>query len=252
MKVMNDEPKQRRGIYLLPNLFTTGAMFGGFYAIIAAMHDRYEAAAIAVFVAMILDGLDGRIARMTQTTSPFGAEYDSLSDMVSFGLAPALVVYEWALFGMKDWGWQWGKLGWLAAFFYAVCAALRLARFNTQVGKADKRYFQGLPSPTAAALLMGLVWSMQDLGIEGRAVVPLAFLLTLAAGALMVSNISYYSFKELDLKHKVPFSVLIGAVLVLMLITFDTPKVLFVLALLYTLSGPLIALSRRLRRLRRK
>ncbi|RMG52540.1 MAG: CDP-diacylglycerol--serine O-phosphatidyltransferase [Gammaproteobacteria bacterium] len=248
---MTEDSKQRRGIYLLPNLFTTGAMFGGFYAIIAAMHDKYEAAAIAVFVAMILDGLDGRIARMTNATSAFGAEYDSLSDMVSFGLAPALVMYEWALVGMKDFGWQWGKLGWLAAFFYAVCAALRLARFNTQVGKADKRYFQGLPSPTAAALLMGMVWSMHDLGIEGRALIPAAFALTLIAGALMVSNISYYSFKELDLKHKVPFWVLIAAVLVLMLVTFDTPKVLFMLALVYTASGPVIAVMRRFRRRRR-
>jgi len=244
----SDNNKHHRGIYLLPNLFTTAAMFGGFYAIIAAMNQQYEAAAIAVFIAMVLDGLDGRIARMTNTSSPFGAEYDSLSDMVSFGVAPALVMYEWSLVFMKDLGWQWGKLGWMAAFFYATMAALRLARFNTKLDTADKRFFQGLPSPTAAALMMGMVWVMEDLAITGNEVKVYAFAMTLIAGALMVSNVSYFSFKQVDMRHKVPFMVLLAIVVVFMLITIEPAKVLFGIALLYTASGPVIYLLRKLRK----
>lgn len=238
--------KQRRGIYLLPNLFTTGALFAGFYAIIGAINDQFEAAAVAIFIAMVLDGMDGRIARMTNTQSAFGAEYDSLSDMVSFGLAPALVVYEWSLGGM-------GKLGWVAAFLYTAAAALRLARFNTQVGTADKRYFQGLASPAAAALMSGLVWFGAARGITGDEAMLAAFVVTVASGVLMVSKIRYHSFKELDLKGRVPFVAVFLVVLVFVLISIDPPQVLFGAFLLYALSGPVITLVhvRRRRALRR-
>lgn len=227
--------KQRRGIYLLPNLFTTAALFAGFYAIVAAMADRFEAAAVAIFVAMVLDGIDGRIARLTNTQSAFGAEYDSLSDMVSFGIGPALVVYQWALVGM-------GKLGWLAAFFYAAATALRLARFNTQVETADKRYFQGLPCPLAAAVVAGLVWFSTDYGVAGETMMPAAFAITIIAGALMVSNIRYHSFKELDLKGRVPFISILVVVLVFVFVSSDPPLVLFALSALYALSGPVLTL----------
>lgn len=251
MTIENPEAKRRRGIYLLPNLFTTAAMFGGFYAIIAAMNGKFVAAAIAVFIAMIFDGLDGRVARLTNTSSDFGAEFDSLSDMVSFGLAPALVMYEWSLVAMKSMGWQWGKLGWLAAFFYATTAALRLARFNTMIGTADKRFFQGLPSPTAAALMMGFVWVMEELTVSGEQVRILAFLLTIIAGSLMVSNISYYSFKDIDVRHKVPFLVLLPIMIVFMLVTIEPGKVLFGIALVYSASGPSLSVWRRIRKFRR-
>lgn len=227
--------KYRRGIFLLPNLFTTAALFAGFYAIVAAMNGRFEAAAITIFVAMVLDGMDGRIARMTNTQSAFGAEYDSLSDMVSFGLAPALVVYEWSLATM-------GKLGWLAAFFYAAGTALRLARFNTQVGTADKRFFQGLPCPSAAAVVIGFVWLGHSYGLMGRDAFPFAFFLTVACGLLMVSNIRYHSFKQLDLKDRVPFVAVLLIVLIFVLVSIDPPQVLFGAFFLYALSGPVLTL----------
>ena len=160
-------PPRHRGIYLLPNLFTTAAMFAGFYAIVASIDGRYTEAAVAVFFAAVLDGMDGRVARMTGTQTEFGVQYDSLSDLVSFGLAPALVMYTWSLSSLRDFGPLWGKLGWAAAFVYAACAALRLARFNTQVGVADKRYFQGLASPAAAAVCMSFVWSVEKSGFSG-------------------------------------------------------------------------------------
>ncbi|HSC48123.1 MAG TPA: phosphatidylcholine/phosphatidylserine synthase, partial [Gammaproteobacteria bacterium] len=169
------EGPRRRGIYLLPNLFTTGGLFAGFYAIVAAIAGHFEPAAVAVFAAMIMDGLDGRIARLTHTESAFGKEYDSLSDMVSFGLAPALVMYEWSLRGMVDYGGAWGKVGWMGAFFSATCAAQRLARFNVRHGTVDKRYFQGLPSPAAAGLIAGAVWFCVNLDIPGQAVVLPAY-----------------------------------------------------------------------------
>ncbi len=220
----------RRGIYLLPNLITTGSLFAGFYAIVQAMGGRYEAAAVAILVAMVLDGLDGRIARLTHTQSAFGAEYDSLSDMVSFGVAPALVMYVWALKPM-------GKLGWVAAFIYCAGAALRLARFNTQVASSDKRFFVGLPSPAAAALVVGFLWLVDDyFGIPGQDVRWLAWLVTLAAGVLMVSNLRYYSFK-VHVRFNVPFTVLPIAVLGLLLISYYPPMVLFALFLVYVLSG---------------
>lgn len=221
---------RRRGIYLLPNLFTTAALFAGFYAIVQAMNGRFEHAAVAIFVAMVLDGLDGRVARLTHTQSAFGAEYDSLSDMVSFGAAPALVVYEWALKGM-------GKLGWIAAFVYCVGAALRLARFNTTLEVQDKRYFQGLPSPAAAALVAGLVWVMQDYQIRGEDIRWIAWGLTLFAGVTMVSNLRFYSGKDINLKKSVPFVGLLLIVVFIVLISSDPPTVLFGLFVLYGLSG---------------
>ena len=226
---------RKKGIFLLPNLFTTSALFAGFYAIVQAMNGRFEHAAVAIFIAMILDGLDGRVARMTKTQSPFGAEYDSLSDMVSFGVAPALVVYVWAL---KD----LGKLGWIAAFIFCVGAALRLARFNTKLDVADKRYFQGLPSPSAAALVAGLVWVMTDYEIVGRDVVWGAWGLTIFAGLTMVSNIRYYSFKEINMRKSIPFVALLLIVIGFALLTYKPPQVLFTFFVAYALSGYVMAL----------
>ena len=239
---------RRRGVYLLPNLLTTGAMFAGFYAIVAAMNGKFEPSAVAVFIAMILDGLDGRVARMTNTQSDFGAEYDSLSDMVSFGVAPALVMYVWSLSSLVDYGWQWGKLGWLGAFIYVAAAALRLARFNTKVGTADKRYFQGLPSPAAAAVVIGMVWFFYDQQVQGQDVALIALMLTIATGLLMVSNVSYYSFKDLDFKNKVPFLAIFAIVLIFVMIAIDPPKTLFAGFLIYAMSGPIISIMRRLRK----
>jgi len=250
---MTQEKKaSRKGIYLLPNLLTTGGMFCGFYAIVAGMNGKFEIAAVAVFIAMILDGLDGRVARMTNTQSEFGAEYDSLADLISFGLAPALVMYQWSLVHMQTMGAAWGKVGWMAAFIYVACAALRLARFNTQIGTVDKRYFVGLPSPAAAAIMVGMVWVFNDLAIQGNAVQMPAFLMTLFAGLLMVSNVSFYSFKDLDFKNKVPFLAILVIVLVFALTTIDPPKVLFAVFLAYSLSGPVIWVVRKYRKLRRK
>lgn len=227
--LMNPE-QRRRGIYLLPNLFTTAALFAGFYAIVQAMNQQFEQAAVAIFIAMVLDGLDGRVARMTRTQSAFGAEYDSLSDMVSFGAAPALVVYEWALKGM-------GKLGWIAAFIYCAGAALRLARFNTNIDVVDKRYFQGLPSPAAAALIAGLVWVMIDNGWKGDEARWYACGLTIFAGITMVSNVLYYSGKDINLRRSVPFLVIAGIALGFALVSSYPPGVLFALFLCYALSG---------------
>jgi CDP-diacylglycerol--serine O-phosphatidyltransferase len=247
----NDESglkPRRRGVYLLPNLLTTGAMFAGFYAIVAAMNGKFEPAAISVFNAMVLDGLDGRVARMTNTQIDIGAEYDSLSDMVSFGVAPALVMYIWSLSSMVEYGWQWGKLGWLGAFIYVAAAALRLARFNTKVSSADKRYFQGLPSPAAAAVVVGMVWFFFDQQVKGADVAPVALVLTVITGLLMVSNVSYYSFKDLDFKNKVPFIAIFAIVLIFVLIATDPPKTLFAGFLIYALSGPIISIMRRIRK----
>jgi CDP-diacylglycerol--serine O-phosphatidyltransferase len=247
-----NDSKRRRGIYLLPNLFTTAALFSGFYAIVAAMNGRFESAAIAVFVAMVLDGLDGRVARLTHTESAFGVQYDSLADMVSFGLAPALVMYEWALGGMANLGWVPAKLGWLAAFIYTAAAALRLARFNTQVGSADKHYFIGLPSPSAAAIMAGLVWVGNDLGMHGNQLLWLAFIITIGTGTLMVSNIPYYSFKQVDLRGRIPFVAMLAIVLVFVFASLDPPKMLFTVFLVYGLSGPVVTFLRRRQRARRR
>lgn len=237
------EKHSRKGIYILPNLFTTAALFAGFYAIVQAMNGQFEHAPIAIFIAMVMDGLDGRVARWTHTESDFGAEYDSLSDMVSFGLAPALVMYEWALSGL-------GKLGWLAAFLYAAAAALRLARFNTQIGSVDKRFFVGLPSPSAAALTAGLVWVLHaTYGVPGREVSFLALGFTLFAAIAMVSNVHYYSFKNLNVKNRVSFVAVIAVVLVFVLVSLDPPQVLFLIFLGYGISGPLFAAFRAYRRM---
>jgi CDP-diacylglycerol--serine O-phosphatidyltransferase len=233
--MVSSDKQQRRGIYLLPNLFTTAGLFAGFYAIIAAIRQDFDAAAVAIFVAMIMDGLDGRIARMTNTQSAFGAEYDSLSDMVAFGLAPALVVFLWALLDM-------GKFGWMIAFIYAACGALRLARFNTQIGTADKRYFQGLPSPAAAACVAGWVWLGTDRGFDPAVISNLAVPITFFAAILMVSSMRYYSFKELDLKNRVPFIKMLALVLIFALIANDPPLVLFAAFLIYAISGPVFTL----------
>ncbi|MEY3016622.1 CDP-diacylglycerol--serine O-phosphatidyltransferase [Betaproteobacteria bacterium LSUCC0115] len=229
-------PRRRQSIYLLPNLFTTACLFSGFYAIVMAMNNQFAQASVAIFVAMVLDSLDGRVARLTNTTSDFGANYDSLADMVSFGVAPALIAYEWALQGM-------GKLGWLAAFIYVAGAALRLARFNTNAAVIDKRFFQGLPSPAAAALVAGLIWLVTDLR-ETRfithAVTDLRWLvwgLTVYAGVTMVSSVPFYSFKDINLRKSVPFIFIALGALVLVLISQDPPSMLFLLVSAYGLSG---------------
>jgi len=227
--LMNPELR-RRGIYILPNLFTTAALFAGFYAIVQAMNGRFEHSAVAIFIAMVLDGLDGRVARMTHTQSAFGAEYDSLSDMVSFGAAPSLVMYEWAL---KD----LGRMGWIAAFIYCAAAALRLARFNTMLEVQDKRYFQGLPSPAAAALVAGLVWVLIDNNYSGDDARWFACALTIFAGISMVTNCRFYSFKDINLRRSVPFLAIIGLVTAFLLITSYPPGVLFAVFLCYALSG---------------
>lgn len=239
-----EHPKRPRGIYLLPNLFTTAALFAGFYAVLASMNDQFEKAAIAIFAAMVLDGLDGRVARMTNTQTAFGAEYDSLSDMVAFGLAPSLVMYEWSLYHL-------GKLGWLAAFIFTAGAALRLARFNSQLATADKRFFTGLPSPSAAAILAGAVWVAFDNHLSAEMVAWPALILTVAAGLLMVSNIRFHSFKQIDLRGRVPFVAIVGVMLAFAIVLSEPPIVLFLGFFVYMLSGLVLAVTRQLR-LRRK
>lgn len=231
---------RRRGIYVLPNLFTTAALFCGFFAIVQAMQMKFELSAVAIFVAMVLDSLDGRVARLTHTQSAFGAEYDSLSDMVSFGVAPALVMYEWALKDM-------GRIGWIAAFIYCAGAALRLARFNTTLEVVDKRYFQGLPSPAAAALVAGFVWVMIDNGIAGSDVRWWAAAAAIFAGVTMVSNFRYYSFKDINLRRSVPFFVVAAFVLVFVLVSSYPPGVLFGLFVMYALSGYVLSALRLVR-----
>lgn len=254
---MSDSPQERivlktrlrrRGIYLLPNLFTTAALFAGFYAIVQAMNGNFEYSATAIFIAMVLDGLDGRVARLTGTQSEFGAEYDSMSDMVSFGMAPALIIYEWAL---KDMG-QWG---WIIAFIYCACAALRLARFNTNINIVDKRFFQGLPSPAAAGLIAGLVWVTIDFGIQvdGVNIQFIAAGITLFAALTMVSNIPFYSGKEINLRRRVPFfTIFLLMLFFFVLIPSHPPLVLFSLFLCYALSGYAVKLWRFLGKNRNK
>ena len=223
-------PVRSRGIYLLPNAFTTAALFCGFYAIVMAMNMQFSNAAVAIFAAMVLDAVDGRVARLTNTQSEFGAQYDSLSDMVSFGAAPALIVYDWSLRGM-------GKLGWLAAFVYCAGAALRLARFNTTIAVVDKRFFQGLPSPAAAALVAGFIWLMDDLRIAGADFLWLSWSITLYAGLTMVTNVPFYSFKDVNFRKSVPFIAIFLIVLIFVAVSSDPPKVLFGLFVVYGLSG---------------
>ena len=222
---------KRKGIYLLPNLLTTAGLFSGFFAVVSSMNGRFEAAAVAIFVAMIFDGLDGRVARMTNTQSDFGAEYDSMADMVSFGMAPALVSYNWGLSEL-------GKIGWLAAFIYVAGAALRLARFNTQLAVADKRFFQGLASPAAAALVAGLVWVGVEYEVNGHDYGIIVALVTGVAGLLMVSNFKYNSFKEVDWHGKVPFVALLVVMAVFVVVATEPALVLFLVFVLYALAGP--------------
>lgn len=222
--------RRRKGIYILPNLFTLAALFGGFYAVVMAMNQRFDMAAAGIFVAMVLDSLDGRVARMTNTQSAFGEQMDSLSDMVSFGAAPALVAYEWALKGLGRWGW-------LAAFVYISCAALRLARFNVNTQVVDKRFFQGLPSPAAAALVAGFIWLMNDYNVKPYNAEWPMFAVALYAGLTMVTNVPFYSFKDVSMKKSVPFAVIVLIALGIAVINIDPPVVLFVLFCVYGLSG---------------
>lgn len=227
----SDEQPRGKGIYLLPNLFTLLALFSGFYGIIAAIKGHFDVAGIAVFVAMVMDTLDGRIARLTHTQTPFGAELDSLSDMVSFGIAPALIVYIWGLGSL-------GKPGWLVAFIFAATGALRLARFNIQPADTDKRFFKGLPIPAGASVVVSMVWIFNTFGWESYGMKLLVAIVTLITGLLMVSNIRYYSFKELHVKNKVPFIAILVAALILALISVDPPLVWFVLSLCFLIAGP--------------
>ncbi len=232
--------KRRKGIYILPNLFTLAALFGGFYGIVMAINGRYDLAAYGIFAAMVLDSLDGRVARMTNTQSAFGEQMDSLSDMVSFGAAPALIAYLWALKGLGRWGW-------IAAFLYCACAALRLARFNVNTAVVDKRFFQGMPSPAAAALVIGFIGLMTDLGIQGTDrlmgrfdVSWIAFGIALFAGLTMVTNVPFYSFKGVHMKRSVPFAVLVAMALGIAAINIDPPTMLFGVFVVYSLSGYVI------------
>ncbi len=221
---------RRRGIYLLPNMITISALFCGFYAIVMSLNLEFKQSTVAIFIGIVLDSMDGRVARLTRTQSEFGAQLDSLSDMVTFGVAPALVAYEWSLKGM-------GRMGWVAAFIYCACAALRLARFNTNIAVVDKRFFQGLPSPAAAAIVAGFIWLMDDLGFFGRDFYWTCWGITLYAGLTMVTKVPFYSFKEMNIRKSVPFIAVIVLVLIVVTISFDPPKVLFGLFVLYGLSG---------------
>src|SRR5579872_7042429 len=244
IKFMKSEQNQSkesrpRGIYLLPNLFTTAALFFGFYSIVAAMKGNFDVGAIAIFIAFVLDGLDGRVARMTNTQTAFGAEYDSLSDMVAFAIAPALTVYSWSLHNL-------GKMGWLVAFVYTAATALRLARFNTQPHDVDKRYFQGLPCPSAAALVAGMVWCASYYDISGIFIAIPAAIVTFAVAALMVSRVRYYSFKQIDFKGRVPF-----VMIVIVVFAIDPPQILFGIFLIFAASGPVMTLWQ-LRKMRKR
>lgn len=235
-----EEPRSRlrKGIYVLPNLFTLAALFGGFYAIVMAMNNQFEASAIGVFCAIVLDSLDGRVARMTNTQTEFGAQMDSLADMVSFGAAPALITYEWAL---KD----LGRWGWFAAFIYCSCAALRLARFNVNTTTVDNRFFQGLPSPAAAALVLGFIWLMTDMGFSPADNRWVMFAVILYSGLTMVSNLPFYSFKDFQMRKSVPFAVIVSFALIIALINIHPPTVLFSLFLVYGTSGYVVYVWRR-------
>jgi CDP-diacylglycerol--serine O-phosphatidyltransferase len=241
-------PPPRRGVYLLPNLLTTGCLFSGFYAIVAAIDKHFESAGMAVFVAMIFDGLDGRIARLTRTETIFGKEYYSLADMVAFGLAPAIVTYQWGVVRIAEYGKEWGRIGWLAAFFYAVAAALRLARFNARSSTADKRYFEGLPSPSAAAIVAAFVWFSSHFPQPGLIGLISALMLTAFAGALMVSRFSFPSFKQFNLDRRVKFVYVLIVPLFFVLIAIDPPAMLLSVFATYALSAPVLWVGRRLRR----
>src|ERR1700736_73785 len=248
-ETQDDIKPRRKGIYLLPNLLTTGCLFSGFYGIVAAIDKHFAPAGIAVFVAMIFDTLDGRIARLTRTESFFGKEYDSLADMVAFGLAPAIVAYQWGVVRIAEYGHFWGRFGWLACFFYAVAAALRLARFNARAASADKRYFEGLPSPSAAAIVAAFVWFFSKWHEPRLVGLIAAFVVTASAGALMVSRFGYPSFKQFDLDRRIRFVYMLLVPLVFVLIAIDPPTMLLSIFGTYALSAPLLWVARRLRRL---
>jgi CDP-diacylglycerol---serine O-phosphatidyltransferase len=249
------EKKVRRGVFLLPNALTTGAMFAGFYSIIAGINGHFIGACEAVIVAAVLDGLDGRVARLTNTQSDFGVQYDSLSDLISFGLAPALLAFNWSLSSLGQLSPLAGKLGWLAAFLFAACAALRLARFNTQAAKSDKTYFQGLASPAAAGTLVATIWFFADNQVSGESVRWPLWLETVVLSLLMFSRVRYFSFKTWPRGDRIPIGVLFLVVLVFVLLALDPPSVMMVLGLGYVVSGVVITLlgrkqwkSRRIRR----
>ncbi len=233
------------GIYLIPNTFTLAALFSAFYAIVQAMNGNFEYAAMAIFASLVLDGMDGRIARLTNTQSSFGEQFDSLADMVSFGVAPALIMYEWQLKSL-------GKWGWLAAFIYVAGAAIRLARFNTNIKVVDKRFFQGLPSPASGALLAGFVWLVVDLRVSLQEyrleTVWVAFILTIYAGVSMVSNVPFWSGKSLTLRKSLPVWSLGLVALIFVLISSNPPVVLFGGFVVYGCSGYLISIYRFLKR----
>jgi len=243
----NATKSTRRGIYLLPNLLTTGALFAGFYSIVAAIDGNFLGAAWAIYIAMFLDGLDGRVARMTSTESDFGKEFDSLADMVSFGLAPAIVTYQWGVARLSEYGPVWGRLGWLAAFLYTVAAALRLARFNT-AGSTDKRFFHGLPSPPAAAGIAAMVWGSIDYEIGGLVALVAGISITGLTGLAMMSNFRYLSFKDYNLSSRVPFGNLMFVLALLIVVSIDPPVVIFTMFFVYTTSAPILWVSRVLRR----
>jgi CDP-diacylglycerol---serine O-phosphatidyltransferase len=256
MAPMGDEPMgdeedsqtRRRGVYWLPNLLTTGALFAGFYAVVAAIDEKFAYAGIAVFVAMIFDGFDGRVARWTHTESAFGKEYDSLSDMVSFGLAPAIVTYQWGVARIAEYGPLWRRIGWLVCFFYAAAAALRLARFNSRAATQDKHYFEGLPSPSAAAIVAALIWLASDQTDVGLTGLILAFVATAAAGALMISRFPFNSFKYASPGAKVKFTYIVFVPLAFVFIFLHPPIALLVIFGSYAASAPLIWVYRKLRR----
>jgi CDP-diacylglycerol---serine O-phosphatidyltransferase len=241
----DDENKPSRGVYLLPNLLTTGTLFSGFYAIVAAIDHNFSRAGMAVFIAMIFDGLDGRVARWTNTQSAFGKEYDSLSDMVAFGLAPSIVAYQWGVVRIAEYGKLWGRFGWLAAFFYAVCAAMRLARFNVKVATSDKRYFEGLPSPSAAACAVGFIWTSSDYELTGLPALILGFSVTALIGALMVSRFAYWSGKDLNLRGKVPVAYLVLVPVIYAVYAAGPAEALLLTFGSYAASAPLLWLWRR-------
>jgi CDP-diacylglycerol---serine O-phosphatidyltransferase len=245
----DDDPTARpRGVYWLPNLLTTGALFAGFYAIVAAIDLKFERAGAAVFIAMLFDGLDGRVARWTNTESTFGKEYDSLSDMVSFGVAPAIVTYQWGVARIAEYGMLWRRLGWLVCFFYAAAAALRLARFNSRVATQDKHYFEGLPSPSAAAIVAASVWLANDQTNIGLPGLILAFLVTASAGALMISRFAFHSFKQVNPGARIRFTYIVLVPLAFILIFLHLPISLLLLFGLYGLSAPSVWAYRKLRR----
>ena len=251
MDAPTPERPRSRAIYLLPNLFTTGCLFSGFYAIVAAIDGNYERAGFAVFAAMLMDTLDGRVARLTRTESAFGKEYDSLADLVSFGVAPAIVAYQRGVVRLFEYGQVWGRVGWLAAFFYAACAALRLARFNTRTA-ADKRFFEGLPSPSAAAIVSAFIWSSSEWREPGLAGLIMAALVTATAGFLMVSSFGYNSFKKLDAEGPVRFATFLLVPLGFILIALYPPTALLAIFGTYALSGPLFWVLKRMRRGQRR